>query len=337
MPFGIVETISGGKTRAVTSVRASPTAAAGTASTRLSTVSCRATPTAGPKREPDPDLALPAEGARQQEVRHVRAGNEEDERKGRPEEREQRHRQRIPGDATALEFDPDRGGHGVGSSREPLAEPHIEPGACLRLGRALPQAPDDEERRRAQVGSRKRRRHRQGCPEGHAHLTPQSEPRRGDADDVEALAPERDRLSDDVRVGTIARAPGAIGEHDDRRAARSRRVRGRDPAPARRSTTQHLKVVASDQKANEWNLVPHDEHLPAGNQAGERRCVLADVVEVRKGQSSALCGFCVPAERVELMRVWQVDRPEEVSVEDGEGRAEDAEPKADGRRDAGRK
>ena len=43
IPSGNVPSTSAGKARAATSVRASPTADAGTASTRLSTISCRAT------------------------------------------------------------------------------------------------------------------------------------------------------------------------------------------------------------------------------------------------------------------------------------------------------
>ena len=173
--MGNVARMAAGNTRAVTTMRASPAAAAGTREHQaFHDQLARHTPPAGAKRQANGDFRLPCQRARQHQIRDVRGGDQQHEAERRQDEHEHRQRLVVEGDAGGERVDAHGHWRRIGRRGKTLTQPDLEPRTHRGRGHVLPQAADDGERRRVwrgpRIDARKRARHRQWRPEPHELL-----------------------------------------------------------------------------------------------------------------------------------------------------------------------
>ena len=96
---------------------------------------------------------------------------------------------------------------------------------------------------------------------------------------------------------------------------------------------EQLEVVAGHEQAARGDRFLHDRDVLRGRQSGEVACLPLQRLIVRQAEPLAVRGVGVPTQRVQRMRVGQVDRLEQVGVENGEGGAQQPEAQSHGRRD----
>ena len=124
-----------------------------------------------------------------------------------------------------------------------------------------------------------------------------------------------------------------MGEHDDRHPAAGCRVVRSQQSPEGRPRPEQLEVVAGHEQSASGDGVLHDRDVLRGGQAGEAACLRLQRLIVGQAEPLAARGLGVPTQRVQRMRVGQVDGLEQVGVENREGGARQPEAESDGRRD----
>ena len=206
----------------------------------------------GAEGDADRELAGPAARAREEEVGHVGAGDEEDERDRAEEDEEERphvsdHRvgERHQARAGALV--------GVGIGEGETARDAVEVGLRLRDRHAGSQPPDAVD---AEAGAAVLQERVLPLPDRHVDVAAlevphdEVEARRQDADDGEVLAVEEEAAADDVGIAAELALPEAGADQDHRRRARPVLVGG-EVAPEHRLDAEHAEEVRRDELALE--------------------------------------------------------------------------------------
>jgi hypothetical protein len=91
-----------------------------------------------------------------------------------------------------------------------------------------------------------------------------------------------------------------------------------------------LKVIAGDEQARRGGAGPHDGGFFCRDESGEEWRNVAECLEIRECESVPSLRGRIPVQPEQLIRVRQIDRPEDVGVDDRERGGEDAEAEADG-------
>ena len=289
----------------------------------------------GAERRAHRQLALTRQRAGEQQVRQVRAADQQHRRDGG-----EQHIQRPPD-----------GGHGVGQHRHdlgigPLVHARILARELRRDRRHVRLRPRD---RHARFQSRDREiRVRQSVDqlpaiEGERHvdlIVARRERELGPhhADDGVRLAAERDRAADNRRIGGEAADPEAVGQERDTIAADRLLLRGERAADERRHA-EHGEQVRRDARAvqplgiapagevevgdgaHRGNAVEHLIARPPVVDAGHR---------ARRAHDFALVRSAIDVDQPIRLAIWQ--RLQQDAVDDAEHRRRGADAERDGER-----
>ena len=254
----------------------------------------------GPEAEADRDLAVPRAGPCQQQVREVRARDQQHDacrREQHPERMLVRLAQHRVAGAARRRCERERlvarrAGGRIRRRNRGLEDAWGD-GLQLRGG-ALERPPGLEaaDRHEPPVGRRREpiatvhrrlRTERHGDVEAAAHFEA-AEPRRRDADHLSLVRVQREGSPDRVRVAAHLARPERVAEHDPRRAARLV-VGGRDEPPGRRRDAEHVKERARDEEATRGTHLAAVREVERGAAPGgdvrEALLLAADLLEDR--------------------------------------------------------
>ena len=297
----------------------------------------------GAERDADRDLVPPRQRPREEKVRDVGAGDEEDEPDGGEEDEDLRAR---ASDEVLAQRDEARAGLvGVAVLAEAAGE-RAELRLRLRGGDAGGEPRDDVEVVRAHVGDRIDRRAQGVLGDDEARRRPELAGLReahalgDDADDGVRLPVEEDGSPDDAGVGVEAAAPGPLGE-DDLTAAVDPRA---EPAAEHRLEADDAEEIAGDDHAVDAHrpLVAGDVEggVAVSGDSAQRGHAGSPLHDVRARGRVLLAGLdLLVVDRDQPIGVVEGQGPEEHRVHDAEdgGVGSDAERQRDDRdeREAG--
>ena len=319
-------------------------------------------PARGAERQPDRGLAAPRDGAGQQQVGDVGAGDQQHQR-AHAEQDAQAAAVLLAHDADAgagrddrdrlLRQILDHAGHPVGRVAgivlQPLAQDAGQPRAHAVGRRVRLQPADHAQPRRHRLAQQRRLA-------GDQRLLVQRDPQvrriaaqrlaeeagAGHADDRERVPLEDEGGADDLRIGAVGARPGVMA-HDDHRRGRRGVVGRRDDAAAERGHAEGREVVAADVAGSQRPRRLFDARPPCadaalagleGRQLLELRQVGLQPLEQRiREHAPAILGAALHAavvavaDAVEPGRVADRQRPQHHRVDQREdrGRAADAD------------
>ncbi len=285
----------------------------------------------GPERRAHGHLALPRLGAREQQVRHVGAGDEQQET-DRTEEQPDR-----ASDGTD-DFVGEREDHGVElhlNRVEPFARHGARDPAQLVGG--LPHG-----RTRLQPAGRVKavaavigggRVHLQRRPQlrrfGVAKISRQHEARRHDADDLEGVAVDEDRSADDRGIGGVAPVPESVTK-DDEPGTVGEVLLGRERAADHRRDAERRERVGADARARDalGFLAAGQVHLSfaPGRDLLQRPAAPAIVHDLALGHPGLVERRPLAPDHHRAIGLGPRQRPEEHGVEHAEDGGVGADP-----------